>query len=358
MPMIVNLIEIGSAPRHPLHMATGIFSAPKMLVSRVESLLDVHRAHTTRVDGRKVVVSCGIVLAALGVSLQLCPRPVASAEVDSVATTAPGTTATSWVLIPGGSFVMGATDEQKSSVYAFGGSPKWMDFIKPLVESSGPAHEVFLDSFYILQNEVSNQEYDLFVRATGRARRGPPPGFDRPSQPAVVVTWNDARSYCTWAGARLPTEAEWEKAARGTQGYAYPWGNTFDPDKLQSMDRIAGKPLLTIEAWESWRKQYMRETPKATTTDVGSFAAGASPYGVLDMAGNAWEWVADWFDPTYYANSPAKNPKGPEAGDFRVLRGGAWDTPRVVNFTWLRQTFMPPSGARSVTGFRCAKDAK
>jgi formylglycine-generating enzyme required for sulfatase activity len=329
-----------------------------MLVSRIESLLALNRAHTTRVEGRKIAFSCGILLAALAVSLQLCPRPVASAELDGVAATGTRTIAAGWVLIPSGSFLMGATDEQKASVYAFGGSPKWMDFIKPLVESSGPAHEVFLDSFYILRNEVSNQEYEQFARATGRARRSPPPGFDRPSQPAVVVTWNDARSYCAWAGARLPTEAEWEKAARGTQGFVYPWGNAWDAQKLQSMDRIAGKSLSTIEEWESWRKQYLRETPEATTADVGSFPKGASPYGVMDMAGNVWEWVADWFDPTYYANSPRNNPKGPESGDFRVLRGGAWDTPRVVNFTWLRQTFMPPSGARSVTGFRCAKDAK
>jgi formylglycine-generating enzyme required for sulfatase activity/Zn-dependent protease with chaperone function len=353
--VIVNLIEMGAAPKHPLHLAAGIFSAPKMLVSRIESLLDLHRAHTTRLEGRKLVVSCGILFFALAASLQLCPRPVAGAEVESVGPTGASATAADWVLIPSGNFVMGATDEQKASVYAFGGSPQWMSFIRPLVESSGPPHEVFLDSFYIFRNEVTNREYGQFAQATGRPRRGPPSGLDRPTQPAVMVTWNDARSYCAWAGARLPTEAEWEKAARGTQGFVYPWGNTWDAEKLQSMDRIARQALPTIETWESWRKQHMRETPEATTADVGSFPKGASPYGVMDMAGNVWEWVADWFDPTYYANSPRNNPKGPESGDFKVLRGGAWDTPRVVNFTWLRQTFMPPSDGWAVTGFRCAK---
>jgi len=362
--LIVNLIEIGAAPKRPLHLAAGIFSAPKMLVARIESLLDLHRAHTTRVEGRKMVVSCGILFTALAVSLQLCPRPVAGVEAASVGVRPTGAPATAadWVLIPSGNFVMGATDEQKASVYAFGGSPQWMDFIRPLVESSGPAHEVFLHSFYIFRNEVTNREYDEFARAAGHPRghprHAPHPGFDRPTQPAVFVTWNDARSYCAWAGARLPTEAEWEKAARGTQGFVYPWGNTWDAEKLQSMDRIARQALPTIEEWESWRKQHLRETPEATTADVGSFPKGASPYGVMDMAGNVWEWVADWFDPNYYANSPRNNPKGPESGDFRVLRGGAWDTPRAVNFTWLRQTFMPPSDARGVTGFRCARDAQ
>lgn len=356
--MIVNLIEVGAAPKPRLHLAAGIFSAPKMLVARIESLLDLRRAHTTRLGGRKIVVSCGMLFIALVVSLQLCPRPVAGAEVDSLRPAGPPATAADWVLIPSGSFVMGATEEQKASVYAAGGSKQWMDFMKPLVESSGPAHEVFLESFYILRKEVTNREYDQFVHATGHQRRVPyPPNVARPTQPAVFVTWNDARSYCAWAGARLPTEAEWEKAARGTQGFVYPWGNAWDADKLQSMDRIARQPLPTIEDWQNWVQQHMRDTPEATTADVGSFPNGASPYGVMDMAGNAWEWVADWFDSGYYANSPRNNPKGPDSGDFRVLRGGAFDTPRVVNFTWLRQTFMAPSDARSVTGFRCAKDA-
>jgi hypothetical protein len=238
--VIVNLMEIGAEPKQPLHLATGILSAPKMLVSRIESLLDLNRAHTTRVEGRKIALSCSILLTALAVSLQLCPRPVAGVELDGVAATGTRTTAAGWILIPSGSFLMGATDEQKASVYAFGGSPKWIDFIKPLVESSGPAHAVFLDSFYILRNEVSNQEYEQFASATGRPRRGPPPGFDRPSQPVVIVTWNDARSYCAWTGARLPTEAEWEKAARGTQGFVYPWGNTWDAENLASSPKFMG----------------------------------------------------------------------------------------------------------------------
>jgi formylglycine-generating enzyme required for sulfatase activity len=106
-----------------------------------------------------------------------------------------------------------------------------------------------------------------------------------------------------------------------------------------------------------WKRQHLDAgDPGLGTADVGSFPEGASPYGVMDMAGNVWEWVADWFDPSYYQTSPQKNPKGPEVGEFKVLRGGAWDTPRPVNASWYRETFMRPTEARSVTGFRCAKD--
>lgn len=316
-------------------------------------------------NGHANIASYFVLFAALAMSLQLSPRSVAGAGVnDSGAKQNTQNSndlaiAADWVLIPGGKFVMGATADQKADFYKFGGSPQWMSFAQPLVESSGPAHDVHLDSFYIFRHEVTNSQYQKFVSATGHRNSGRAfdPRFNGPNQPVVTVTWNDAQSFCVWIGARLPTEAEWEKAARGTAGLIYPWGNTWDAAKLRSMDGIAHQALPSIEEWENWRKQNMRNAPsEAQPADVGSYPDGASPYGVMDMAGNVWEWVADWFDPMYYANAPKHNPKGPESGDFRVLRGGAWDTPIPVNFTWLRQTFMPPSDARAVTGFRCAKD--
>jgi formylglycine-generating enzyme required for sulfatase activity len=139
-----------------------------------------------------------------------------------------------WVLIPQGPFMMGATDEQKAESFKF--SPT---FRKRLVDSSGPLHEVLLDSFYILRNLVTNRQYDQFIEATGRTHPDLGPSLHGPNQPVVAVTWDDARAFCSWVGARLPSEAEWEKAARGTQGFVYPWGDTWDPFKLQSMEGIA-----------------------------------------------------------------------------------------------------------------------
>jgi formylglycine-generating enzyme required for sulfatase activity len=264
-----------------------------------------------------------------------------------------------WVSVPRGSFTMGATDEQKAEFYKFSGSQNpWVEMQRPLVDGSGPSHQVFLDSFYISRNEVTNQQYDQFVETTGRTHLDAGGRFQGANQPVVNVTWNDAQSFCAWVGARLPSEAEWEKAARGTQGFVYPWGNTWDPTKLQSMDGIAHRSFADFDDYETWRAQHSQNNQDAKTANVGSFPGGASPYGVLDMAGNAWEWVNDWFDPTYYASSPKANPKGPATGTSKVLRGGAWDTPRSVDVTWIRQIFMAPNQGRRVTSFRCAKDAQ
>jgi formylglycine-generating enzyme required for sulfatase activity len=265
------------------------------------------------------------------------------------------------IRVPSGKFIMGASPKEQEMILQFGWSPNWIDRVKPLVESSGPPHEVYLDSFYIFKHEVTNRQYKAFVDATGHT---PPEiwsraSFNHPDQPVVCVSWNDANAFCTWAGMRLPTEAEWEKAARGSEGLAYPWGNAWDASKLRSANSIANRPLETFNVWSSWqRTMFSVHGSEASPARVGSYPEGASPYGVMDMAGNVWEWVADWYDPHYYAESPERNPKGPPTGQRRVLRGGGWDVPKSVTYTWYRETFMPPHDKRTVTGFRCASSER
>ncbi len=162
-----------------------------------------------------------------------------------------------------------------------------------------PTHKVFLDAFWIDKTEVTIGQYALCVGA-GKCKRvhGIQPSEN---SPVINVEWKDANVYCAYVGARLPTEAEWEKAARGTDGRAYPWGDEMDNSKL------------SLFTWDG-------KMPA-----VGGFPAGASPYGVLDMAGGAFEWVADWYSPSYYARSPSRNPQGPSTGKLHVIRGGWWE---------------------------------
>jgi formylglycine-generating enzyme required for sulfatase activity len=242
------------------------------------------------------------------------------------------------VYVPEGEFTMGMDADQALEVcfqFQMGCSHDWFT-------DAEPVHKVYLDAFWIDQTEVTNAMYALCVAdgdcqspvnssSYSRSSYYGNPEFN--DSPVVYADWNMANAYCTWAGRRLPTEAEWEKAARGTDERIYPWGNNAPNENLLNFQLNVGD-----------------------TTAVGSYPAGASPYGALDMAGNVLEWVADWYSGTYYRNSPTENPLGPDLGDTRVLRGGAWsDSGGVVRSAF--RTRSNPTNSGDYLGFRCARDA-
>ena len=193
-----------------------------------------------------------------------------------------------------------------------------------------PMHQVHLEAFYMDLQPVTQAQYLHFVRETGYREREWEPLADAADHPVVGVSWEDAVAYSTWAQKRLPTEAEWEKAARGTDGRNFPWGETFESGRASVLGRgFSG------------------------TSPVGNLPAGASPYGGLDMAGNVWEWVADYYAPDYYAWSPPHNPMGPDNGRQRVMRGGAW----ICHSRYLRcakRERQAPDYRSRFVGFRCA----
>jgi formylglycine-generating enzyme required for sulfatase activity len=196
-----------------------------------------------------------------------------------------------------------------------------------------PRRRVYLDAFRIDKYEVTNALYRRFIDATGRAtpQYWNDSKWNEAQQPVVGVSWNDAQAYCSWAGKRLPTEAEWEKAARGTDGRKYPWGEQWDASRANSDESKIGK-----------------------TVAVGSYSSGVSPYGAHDLAGNVWEWVADWFDANYYSRAPGRNPKGPGSGERRVLRGGSWfNLPGGLRASG--RSLNDPSNRDYRIGFRCAQ---
>jgi len=201
------------------------------------------------------------------------------------------------VVVPAGPFLMGNPEGQ-------GRQDEW------------PQRSVHVDGFAIDSVEVTNARYLTFVEATGH-RHPPNPYGDGvlmsaagiENMPVVQVNWHDAADYCQWAGKRLPTEAEWEKAARGTDGRVYPWGN---------------------EPSSPTRVNYEREWDDGKALRaVGTTPEGRSPYGVHDMAGNAREWTQDWYAPDYYKRAPDRNPVGPEKGVLKVIRGGSWRSPQA-----------------------------
>jgi len=206
-----------------------------------------------------------------------------------------------------------------------------------------PAHEVFLDAYWIDQTEITNVMYATCVAADGCKPPKETKSFTYPEYfanpdfddyPVVYVSWDSATAYCTWAGGRLPTEAEWEKAARGTDGRNYTWGDTIDIS-------------CSIANWGSCTDD---------TAPVGSYEASKSPYGLYDTAGNVWEWVNDWYDEFYYQKSVLTNPPGPGSGEERGLRGGAFDSLDSKVRTAYRFSAVPRA-ADYYIGFRCVQEA-
>lgn len=203
-----------------------------------------------------------------------------------------------------------------------------------------PVHIVALDAYWIDQTEVTVAMYTLF--APGATWSGP---LDHP---VTNISWEEATAYCAWAGARLPTEAEWEKAARGTDARLYPWGNQPPAGNLVNFADLSSKNL-------SWADISV-DDGFVETAPVGSFPDGQSMYGTFDMAGNASEWVSDWYDENYYIITPVTNPQGADDGLGRVLRGGSWYT----NATSLRtsdRSWYIPEVANKYAGFRCASSS-
>ena len=237
------------------------------------------------------------------------------------------------VYIPPGEFMMGQTDEEK----------KWL--IDQIGEKDNnsyyvretPLHKVYLDGYWIGKYEVTFTQYDRYCNET-KIKKPDDEGWGRENRPVINVSWTEAGAYCEWLSQKvglqfnLPTEAQWEKSARGNDQRKYPWGSREPAKDLANFSGNIGK-----------------------TTPVGSYSAGASPYGLLDMAGNVWEWCGDWYEAGYYKNSPLRNPAGPNSGSNRVIRGGSWSH-YAGRFRCANRSNCGPSYRSYNLGFRLRQD--
>ncbi len=261
--------------------------------------------------------------------------PVTPAAQVQEAPVTPVSEETNMVLIPAGEFEMGCDK---------GGDPM-----------EAPVHKVQVDAFNIDKFEVTNADYKKFIDDGGyqkkelwsnegwawkeKSKITAPQYFNESKyngaeQPVCGISWYEAEAYANWVGKRLPTEAEWEKAAKGTDGRKFPWGNDYKKGLCNNKDEGIGKP-----------------------TKIGKYIEGASPYGLLDMAGNVNEWCLDYFGREYYKSSPGNNPKGPDKGKDKVIRGGGFSYDNYYCRTTRRGAYDPTQRSSSI-GLRCVKDVK
>lgn len=264
------------------------------------------------------------------IDAQITPyrTPLALATYDLIKTRVSPIDGMTLVYVPPGEFLMGSWEDEGEV-------------------SEHPQHTVYLDAFWIDQTEVTNAMYSQCIEEGACTQPSDPDLLVLNNYPVVNVIWDQADQYCTWAGRRLPTEAEWEKASRGVDGRYYPWGNDFDCTK-GNFDDETNKDL-----------QFVKGGPScdgfSTTAPVGSFPTGASPYGALDMAGNVWERVSDYFGS--YPSGIIYNPTGPEIGFSRVARGGSWFSIEE-NIRTTTRSMTVTGVANNDYGFRCAVDAE
>lgn len=249
-----------------------------------------------------------------------------------------------WIRIPEGEFIMGSTPEEVEAAYQEGKLRSSM-LERRAFEAEVPQHHVFLDAYEISRHEITNAQYRTFIE---EARHPKPRGYDGEdtwadetlngdSQPVVGVTWFDAQAFAEWIGGSLPSEAQWERAARGTEGRKYPWSNSPPTPQHANFARRHNRP-----------------------TPVGQFPKGASPEGVEDLAGNVWEWCLDEYDATFYKRSPAANPLNLRHRDVlrdRVIRGGSYDLGVVFMRSALRFRFYPLDSTHNI-GFRVVRKVK
>jgi len=264
------------------------------------------------------------------------------------------------VYVPAGEFLMGSNDADIDYIMAMCPS-----CVRGAIEDQKPKRQVFQDAYWIDLTEVTNAQFARFVEEAGYVTEAEREGISyvyvkgvgyskisnanwrNPSgqnsiyedqKPVVHVSWNDAAAFCSWMGRRLPTEAEWEKAARGLDGNIFPWGNKTPDSGLLNFNFAVG-----------------------TSTDVMSYLNGASVFGVLDMSGNVWEWVYDFYGENYYYSAPNSNPAGPYSGEGHVQRGGSWASSQkeeMINVTTTFRLWNFSDAHNDLVGFRCAMDAE
>ncbi|MEW5806389.1 MAG: formylglycine-generating enzyme family protein [Acidobacteriota bacterium] len=245
------------------------------------------------------------------------------------------------VLLSGGEFWMGLHKEQLNKVCELESGEKIGNFMEDVVNSEMPRHRVYVDPLYIDKYEVTNEQFARFVKESGYKPEGSWARYFRvgmEKHPAVGVTWKDADTYAKWAGKRLPTEAEWEFAARGgMDDRLFPWGDEISSDKA----------IYEVKRNRSYAK-------------IGTAEAGSTPpnsFGIYDIIGNAAEWCSDWFEKDYYSRGPEKNPTGPEGAEKKVVRGGGWMTLPFFCRVSCRGS-MKPGLTNQQMGFRCARSAR